>query len=168
MKFCYNSIQVYYCRSLSFAYIEHTILVRYKRFLEEEISSTVPPSVKDVLTRLGLLYGLWSLDAHASTLYEGGYFSGSTPTRLIRNTILKLCENLKPEAMGLVDAMAPPDFILNSVLGMSNGKIYENIYQMLSSRKGAFDRPKWWKLFTENKPAIGALEPIETVPTSKI
>lgn len=139
--------------------------MRYNRFLKEELSATVPEGVRNVLTRLGLLYGLWSLDAHSAVLFEGGYFSGPDPTQLMRSAILNLCEGLKPDAMGLVDAMSPPDFILNSVLGMSNGKIYENIFTMLNARKEAFERPKWWKLFTEDKPKINSLKPFETVVT---
>ena len=34
-----------------------------------------------------------------------------------------LCTQLKNEAVALVDALAPPDFILNSPIGHSNGKV---------------------------------------------
>ena len=30
---------------------------------------------------------------------------------------------LKGEAVALVDALAPPDFILNSAIGLSNGRV---------------------------------------------
>lgn len=41
----------------------------------------------------------------------------------IKENILMLCAELKPEAVEIADALAPPDFILNSVLGMSDGKV---------------------------------------------
>lgn len=34
---------------------------------------------------------------------------------------------LKPEAVSLVDSIAPPDFILNSALGMSDGKVLDKL-----------------------------------------
>ncbi|KAJ6216003.1 hypothetical protein RDWZM_010503 [Blomia tropicalis] len=126
-----SNSQVYHCRSLSFSYIEHYIIYRYSKFLQEELSPELPESIRHVLTRLGLLYGLWSLDAHSATLYEGGYFHGSEPSRLVRSAILNLCEQLKPDAIALVDTFAPTDFVLNSVLGKSDGKIYENIRTVL-------------------------------------
>lgn len=42
----------------------------------------------------------------------------------ISEAILLLCSKLKDEAVSLVDALSPPDFILNSVLAQSDGKVY--------------------------------------------
>ncbi len=56
-------------------------------------------------------------------LLLGGYFSGAEPSRNLRGAILKLCGELKCDAVPLVDAMAPTDFILNSPIGKSDGKV---------------------------------------------
>lgn len=56
-------------------------------------------------------------------LYEGGFASGEKPARLVQEAILKLCKELKNDAIALVDVIAPPDFILNSVLGASDGEV---------------------------------------------
>ena len=53
----------------------------------------------------------------------GGYFQGSAPARLVRDSILRLCRELKPDAVALVDVIAPPDFILNSPIGHSDGQV---------------------------------------------
>lgn len=53
----------------------------------------------------------------------GGYISGSQPARLIRATILDLCSELKDDAVSLVDAVAPPDFVLNSPIGAADGQV---------------------------------------------
>lgn len=42
----------------------------------------------------------------------------------VKENILILCGELKPEAVTIADALAPPDFVLNSVLGMSDGKVF--------------------------------------------
>lgn len=54
---------------------------------------------------------------------SGGYAQGPKPAEILRQGILDLCAKLKPEAVALADGLAPPDFILNSVLGMSDGKV---------------------------------------------
>jgi len=148
--------QVYYCRSLSLAYIEHVALDRWNTFLQVE---NMEESLAIVLKRLGSLYGLWSLEKHLPTLYEGGYCSGPTPTRYIRESILKLCAQLKDEAVALVDVVAPPDFMLNSALGKSDGQIYKNIYESILAAPGATDRPEWWREFCHNKPAVASIKP---------
>lgn len=42
---------------------------------------------------------------------------------LLREAVLQLCSQLKPEAVALADVIAPPDFVLNSVLGSSDGNV---------------------------------------------
>lgn len=156
-----SNSQVYYCRSLSFAFIEHFIMLRYSKFLNEELADDVPMAIKQVLQRMGILYGLWSLDAHSSILYEGGYYDGHDANRSIRTTILQLCELIKPDAVSIVDAIAPPDFILNSVLGYADGDIYRHIYQAMTMNTKTFERAEWWRDFTNDKPAVASLEPID-------
>jgi len=52
------------------------------------------------------------------------------------------------------------------VLGYADGNIYENLYALLTQAKGAFGRPAWWREFTENKPQIASLPPLE-VPVER-
>ena len=59
------------------------------------------------------------------TLYQGGYVQGPEATSLVHEAILALCHDVKDDAVSLVDAMAPPDFILNSVLGASDGQVWK-------------------------------------------
>ena len=53
----------------------------------------------------------------------GGYCSGTQMADLLKQSILSLLAQLKPEAVAIADALAPPDFILNSALGASDGKV---------------------------------------------
>ena len=72
--------------------------------------------------------------------YQGGYFSGEKPAVLIRETILDLCAQMKNDAIALIDAIAPPDYVLNSILGDSSGNVYQNIYNAMLQSNGAFER----------------------------
>lgn len=53
----------------------------------------------------------------------GGFISGAAPSTLIRDGIVHLCSVLKDDAVSLADVIAPCDFVLNSALGMSDGKV---------------------------------------------
>ncbi|XP_041123148.1 peroxisomal acyl-coenzyme A oxidase 3-like isoform X2 [Polyodon spathula] len=114
-----NNSQVYYCRSLAIAFIEHTVLQRFHDYTH---SSDTPASLQPVLKRLSGLYGLWTLSTHMDVLYQGGFLSGKQPAEMIKNAILRLCSQLKDDSVSLVDVIAPPDFILNSPIGKADGE----------------------------------------------
>ena len=78
----------------------------------------------------------------------GGYCNGPNPAQFVRDGILKLCKELKVEVVSLVDVLAPPDFILNSVLGKSDGNVYKNIENKMFQSEKTFSRPGWWKEIT--------------------
>ena len=44
-------------------------------------------------------------------------------TEDLQRHVLRLCATLRPDAVALVDAVAPPDFCLKSVLGSSDGEV---------------------------------------------
>lgn len=150
-----NDSQVYYCRSLAIAFIELTVLERFYRLLQEgKNGRDVSDELRPVLTRMCSLFGLWRLEQHLTTLYQGGYISGSKPPQIIREAILRLCSELKDDAVSLADAVAPTDFILNSPIGNSDGEIYKNLYNAMINTPNCFERPDWWEEFV-NKPVIG-------------
>lgn len=138
-----NLSQVYYARTLSIVYIEHYVL---ETFWDQLCNKpTLDLEIKDVLINLLLLFGYWSLEKHLTILYQGGYISGPSTTNLIHEFILELCSLIKDDSVSLVDSLAPPDFILHSALGMSDGNIYKNLYIAMTQTPGCFERPNWWK-----------------------
>lgn len=152
-----NNSQVYFARSLSLAYIEHFVLSRFLSLIEEGKEGNMPSEpIKTVLTKMFCLFGLWRLEKYVSTLYQGGYISGPEPTMLMQEAILELCGQLKDDSVALVDAIAPPDFILNSPIGKSDGQIYKNLYTAMINGNKALERADWWKEFVD-KPVVGRL-----------
>lgn len=152
----HNNSQVYYCRSLAIAYVEHNCL---QRFHELTTDQDTPAALRPVLRKLCALYGLWSLSTHMATLYQGGYLSGRKPADLVQMSILTLCSQLKDDAVSLVDAFAPTDFILNSPIGSADGQIYKNMWSTVMQGNQALERPSWWKEFCSDKPVVGSLRP---------
>lgn len=89
----------------------------------EKINKSKCPKIRQVLLKLFTLFGLKSLEKHLGTLYEGGYISGPAYPGYVKEVIPELLATLKNEAVSLADAMAPPDFILNSCLGQADGEV---------------------------------------------
>lgn len=147
-----NDSQVFYARTLSLAYTERFILLRFISF----VNSQREPEIQHVLSKLASLYGAWTLEKHLATLYQGGYMCGPDPAFLFRETILSLCDELKPDAVALADAIAPPDFVLNSVIGKSDGQVYQNLQAAIYNAPGTFERPSWWHyvVFPSTRPKL--------------
>ena len=114
------------------------------------------PSLRPALDRILYLTALYFLDKHLAEFYQGGFFSTSytsvKPNELIRQTILDLCAQMKNDAVALVDTMAPPDYILNFLLGDSRGDVYKRLYSAMTQSSGAFDRIGHLEDFLDKKP----------------
>lgn len=119
---------MYRWKNLTKAYAEYLAVTFSVEAMDRKQQELQP-----VLGKLLCLYGLWSLDGHLVELYQGGFGQGEALARLLRDAVLELCKELKGEIVGVVDALAPTDFILNSVLGKSDGNvsIFDNTVQCL-------------------------------------
>ncbi|XP_028400851.1 peroxisomal acyl-coenzyme A oxidase 3-like isoform X2 [Dendronephthya gigantea] len=148
-----NDSQAFFCRSLALAFIQKTVMDRFHAFVHDP---DTPTNFRAILAKLEILYGLWILEKHLGTFYEGGFFNQGSHAGMIRKSIVDLCDEIKPESVSLVDALAPPDFILNSPIGHSNGKALENLYDAVLKDPKNTQRPSWWKDFKE-KPTKGSL-----------
>ena len=63
----------------------------------------------------------------------------------MRERVVTLCRELKDEAIGIIDALAMPDELLNSAIGATNGDIYNNFIAALWAAPQTFDKPAYWK-----------------------
>ncbi|XP_045445584.1 peroxisomal acyl-coenzyme A oxidase 3-like [Melitaea cinxia] len=135
-----NESQSYNAVTLSIVYGENYILNHFyntaKNF--EDVSC------RRVLLKLVSLFGAFLLEKHMATLYIGGYFTLDQGFHL-REGILRLCSEITPEAVALADTLAPPDFCMKSVLGLSDGEVYKHIQNKVMTYPGALSRPHWWK-----------------------
>lgn len=137
-----NESQVFYARTLSVAYTERFMLFKFVEFVD---SQNAEPEIQIVLTKLASLYGSWTLEKYIATMYQGGYMIGPEPARLLREAILSLCAEIKPQAVALADVIAPPDFVIKSTIGKSDGQVYRNLQAALYNDPHVFKRPSWWQ-----------------------
>ena len=91
----------------------------------EEIKNTKwKPEERAILRKMTSLFGAWLLEKRLGDLYAGGYASNdSRMSDFIRQGIIEISSEFVNEAMALVDVFAPPDVIVNSPLGMADGKV---------------------------------------------
>uniref|UniRef100_T1IV85 Acyl-coenzyme A oxidase n=1 Tax=Strigamia maritima TaxID=126957 RepID=T1IV85_STRMM len=131
----FNKIQVYDCNVLSNAFMENFIITRYFEWLNQ---NKPPEDCQSPLINLGLLYSFCCLEKHMLALCKEQYFSWDA-VDIVQNYILNLCDRLKDDAVSLADVLAPPDEMLNSILGKSDGEINKRV---VASYMNNLQRPK--------------------------
>ncbi|XP_065357316.1 peroxisomal acyl-coenzyme A oxidase 3 isoform X2 [Calliphora vicina] len=139
-----NNMQVFNAQPLALIYGERTIYYVFYKF----VMNLPQSNEKNVLQKLLSMYGAHLVTKHVGIFYQGGYFRNNEQIELYQKAILDLLPVLKNEAITLVDAIAPTDFILNSPLGMSDGNIYLHLQRAVLSAPGVFERPDWWREVT--------------------
>lgn len=70
---------------------------------------------------------------------------------MIKEIILDLVKELKNEAVGIIDAIAPPEEIIGSPLAAANGDIYNKFLNTVMTAPGCFEKVKWWREIHGNK-----------------
>lgn len=83
--------------------------------------------IKSALSKLSLLFAIDQLHAYAHIALETKSVSFEC-IDFTKEIFEELLEELTPDALVLVEAFDFPDLILNSTIGHSNGKPYENLY----------------------------------------
>uniref|UniRef100_A0A1I8Q5I1 Acyl-coenzyme A oxidase n=1 Tax=Stomoxys calcitrans TaxID=35570 RepID=A0A1I8Q5I1_STOCA len=137
-----NNSQVYGAREMSMIYAEYFSLSRY---VERSQQPDVHGEYAKILKLLFDVYAMWCLDKHLTTFYVGGFAHGSKFADVIRTRLLEKCAELKDSAVSVADALAPPDFALNSVIAKSDGLLYQNLQNQFMTTPGAFERPPCWR-----------------------
>jgi acyl-CoA oxidase len=100
---------------------------------------------KQILEKLLTVHILKLFEEYLGILYEGNYTRNGDINIWMQERLLDLCDELRNESVALVDVFAPPDHILNSVLGNYDGKVYEAINKMIHSNQQTFLTPSWLK-----------------------
>lgn len=117
--------------SLSRAYSEQILVSNfYNSFTATTRLSSPTPEVLRTCFRL---YALYTLDQYASSFTMT---TSVTPESVytLQDIILELMAKLRPHAVKLVDAWSIPDWLLDSALGRSDGKVYEELFDMAHRR----------------------------------
>lgn len=119
-----------------FAFLPLSQRAVFRNILGELRNPKWQPEERAVLSKLCSLFGAWLLEKRLGDLYAGGYATReSRASEFLRQGIVELSRDLVDEAVALVDVFAPPDFILQSALGMADGKVKKQPGPSLIVRK---------------------------------
>lgn len=134
---------VFYSKSLAEVFFEINAISKFYYSLCEPDVFSPSPEV-NVLRKLCLIYSLWALNKQLLNVVSGFHerMDVSETIKLVREKLVTSCKELKPDALALVDAIAPPDHVLNSILGYSDGKIYDHLYEAITAKESD---PLWLK-----------------------
>ena len=100
---------------------------------------------RTILEKLLIVHILKFFEEYSSLLFEGNYTNNGEIIKWIEQRLLNICHELRNELACLVDVFAPPDHILNSVLGKSDGQVYRSINQMIRMNARSSTVPSWLK-----------------------
>lgn len=87
------------------------------------------PELYQVLKRLENLFALYYIEEYLGDFTEGGYLSPAQIS-FIRAKVRQLLDQVRPDAIPLVDAFNFSDYELNSALGRYDGNVYEALFDM--------------------------------------
>ncbi len=92
---------------LALAYIERIVLEQFS----DQVLGTEDPECKAMLEKLFQLFALYSIEQHKGWYLENDYMNG-TKTKAISRLVTKLCQDVRMDALFLVDAFAIPESLL--------------------------------------------------------
>ncbi|KAG0313566.1 hypothetical protein BGZ99_008739 [Dissophora globulifera] len=97
---------------------------------EGVVAAVLPAAAKEALTDLSNLFALHQIHKQPGEFLTSGYLDANQVS-MMGKAIMDLMEHkIRPNAVGLVDAFAFPDYHLNSALGRFDGKVYEAYTEM--------------------------------------
>eukprot|EP00800_Vazella_pourtalesii_P008238 TRINITY_DN21862_c0_g1_i1.p1 TRINITY_DN21862_c0_g1~~TRINITY_DN21862_c0_g1_i1.p1 ORF type:complete len:180 (+),score=37.35 TRINITY_DN21862_c0_g1_i1:474-1013(+) len=109
----------------------HTYYVIVKSFIEslggEQVMSMTPHN-QNTLRSLCQIFSLHYMLNESGAFLESGVLRGTDLVEL-RRVLMSLLEQVRPEAVALVDAFDIPDIILRSVLGRKDGDVYRALWE---------------------------------------
>lgn len=107
---CQNHLLV-----LAEAYVERQILEQF----QAKINEATDDSSKQALAKLCQLYALHTIEQHKGWYLEDEYMTGAK-TKAIRREVDALCSEIRPEALGYVEAFDIPDYLLAAKIAIDN------------------------------------------------
>ncbi|KAK4520271.1 uncharacterized protein ATC70_008404 [Mucor velutinosus] len=96
---------------------------------DEQLTKPENRSMVKVLRLLASLFALHTMEKELSEFLVSGYLSADQ-SAMLKEQVIALLEQIRPEAVSLVDAFALPDYFLHSALGRYDGKVYESMTEM--------------------------------------
>ncbi|KAE8209599.1 hypothetical protein CF327_g6434 [Tilletia walkeri] len=112
---------------MSRAHSEYVVIRQFGFAILNDEDLNSRPAIRNVMQQLFLLYASHTMVEEGADFLASGFINPEQ-FALLRSTVQKSMAELRPNAVALVDSFALPDYLLNSVLGRSDGKVYESLF----------------------------------------
>jgi len=126
----------------------HIYYYTFKAFKDKINKDVKANNLKIILEKLCSLYAIDKIIRYPQGLFESGYINAEQ-FKLIKKKKSQLLEELRPEAIGLVDAFCYPDNTLKTAIGTYDGKAYENLWKNVN-HDNEFNKENWRPFWEEN------------------
>ncbi|XP_071144524.1 peroxisomal acyl-coenzyme A oxidase 1-like isoform X4 [Mytilus edulis] len=110
----------------------HCHLFCVKNFVDAIQAKSLSSKTATVMKSVCQLYGVHGILENLGEFMQDGFFSGEQVGYLQRK-MLALFEDIRPNAVALVDAFDYPDMVLGSCLGRYDGQVYQALYDYAKS-----------------------------------
>lgn len=155
-KRSWNSLLVDFWR-LSTAHSQYMVVRNfYEAVSSPRLSQALDPETKTLMHALFRLYALHTLEREAAEFFSSGAVTVRQITLTRTKAVMNLLDEIRPHAISLVDAWAIPDWQLDSSLGRSDGKVYEDLFRRASQENPVndlvFDPYPWNEALLKNQP----------------
>jgi acyl-CoA oxidase len=155
-KRSWNSLLVDFWR-LSTAHSQYLVVRNfYEAVSSPQLAQALDPETKTLMHALFRLYALHTLEREAAEFFSSGAVTVRQITLTRSTAVMKLLDEIRPHAISLVDAWAIPDWQLDSSLGRSDGKVYEDLFRRASQENPVndlvFDPYPWNAALLKNQP----------------
>lgn len=122
----WNSMLIEISR-ISKAHCQFMLVRNFLVTLQED--NTLSKPIVSVLKTLSYLFALHTMEKELSEFLLSEYLSPEQ-SAMLKEQVITLLEEVRPQAVGLVDAFALPDYYLHSALGRYDGRVYESMTKM--------------------------------------
>ncbi len=100
--------------ALAEAFVEEYVL---DAFMKKEATLAAGP-LKSAIAQLRSLYALSTIEQHAAWYLEQGYIA-AVKSKAIRRTVDQLCQDLRPDAIALVESFGIPDALIAAPIALN-------------------------------------------------
>ncbi|KAI8145925.1 acyl-CoA dehydrogenase/oxidase [Fennellomyces sp. T-0311] len=119
----WNSVLVDISR-VSKAHCQYVLVHNFFVTLQQASEKELAAPERNILQSLAYLFALYTMENESSEFFESGYLSPAQ-AKLLKQQVLELVAQVRPNAVPLVDAFAFSDYYLASALGRYDGQVYE-------------------------------------------
>ena len=142
MQQAWNKTQVFHIQELAKSFGELLIAKEFCKFANELLQKdqTTGQAFKDFF----YIYAIEILQKDIGVFLEAAF--SKNQIKVVKDCLVSLCESAEVTSLKLVEAVSPPDSVLGSAIGASDGQIYQHLIDSAESAPGVYSTPSWTNL----------------------